>query len=218
MSKTSRLPLPPWFGSRMRSYGTSQVALLHALLENQFVRHLEPIEGIPYPADLLRVAPDAVDRESRQIESVQRHLRRGRQRDGGQPELLHLGPHARRIAVDDERSGREGDVALLELLLRRLNGQILQPVPQRDHVVRAVVRDGDGRSAAAQRAGQMNLGGLDRFDRQIEDFLVRDLLHLRMAHQPHRPRRVVVGAQVGIRVDLLLEQRLRQPTVRADRV
>src|SRR6185436_1721374 len=76
---------------------SSQVALLHTLLEDQVVRHLEPIEAIPYPADLLRVAPDAVDREARQIESVQRHLRRGRQRNRRQPELFHLGPYARRI-------------------------------------------------------------------------------------------------------------------------
>ena len=75
---------------------------------------------------------------------MQRHLRRARQRNRRQPERLDSRScTSRGIAGDDERSGREGDVALLELLLRRLDLQILQPVAQRDHVVRAVVRDGD---------------------------------------------------------------------------
>ena len=60
----------------------------------------------------------------------------------------------------------------------------------------------------------MDLFLLHRVDGDVEHLLVGDLLHLRVAHQPHRPRRIVVGAEVRIRVDLLLEQRLGEAAVR----
>ena len=139
---------------------------------------------------------------------------RGRDRHGGQAECLDGVPDPGGVARHDERTGWKRDRSLFEPLLRGLHLQVLQTIAQRDHVVRTVMRDGEHRSVSGRCPGQMNLRLIHRIDRQVQDFLVRDFLHLRVTHEPHCPRRIVVRAQIGIGVDLPFEQRLHETAVR----
>ncbi len=86
-------------------------------------------------------------------------------------------------------------------------------VPKRDHVGRSEVRDRQSRGAPAgddalQRHGPH--GGR----RDVEDGLVVDFLHLRLHRQPHGPAAVVVGAQLGVRIVLALEEVLGEAAIR----
>ena len=53
-----------------------------------------------------------------------------------------------------------------------------------------------------------------RRDRHLQDGGVGDLLDVHPHQQAHRPAAVVVGCQPGVRVDLFLEQVLREPPIR----
>ena len=192
--------------------GVLEIALAHPVLVDQVVGQLELVERETHPADVLRAAPGAEHRDPRQVEIVQRHLRRRREPDRGEAERLDRRPHLRRVARDDERAGREGDVPLLELLFRRLHLEILEAVAQRDHVVRAVVRDREQRAVAGHGAGERDLG--HRRHGEVEHRLVTDFSYVGVAHHPHRPRRIVVGPGDRIGVGLLLEQRLGEAAVR----
>jgi hypothetical protein len=119
------------------------------------------------------------------IESVQRHLRRARQRNRGEPKLLD--PVLTRAASPLMTNDPAGKVTS-----PRFNSsppperQILQPY-------RSVIMLFEPWCAAVMvdplpvACPPNELRGLDRFDSQIEDFL-SVISFTGVAHQPHRPR------------------------------
>jgi hypothetical protein len=66
------LPLPGLVRDDDDVVGVLEIALADALLVDQVVGQLELVEREPHPADVLRAAPGAVDRDARQIEIVHR--------------------------------------------------------------------------------------------------------------------------------------------------
>ena len=149
-----------------------------------------------HPADLLRVAPGAVDGQAGQVDLVGRHT--GTLREGGrcQAELLDRRPErggGRRR--DDERPRRELHAVDLEPLLGSIDPMVRQAVAQRRHVDGAEVRDGvsGGRRIAARDPAD-DAGRPDRLDRDVEHPGIVDLVHLGMLHQPERPPGVVISS------------------------
>ncbi len=109
-------------------------AALHVILVNQIERNPETIEGEADPADLLGVRPGRVDRDARKIDidrlDALRHLLHGL---ALQPQRLDL--LARPVGRgNQQRACRELAAADLERRLRRLDGRVLEPVPQRHQV------------------------------------------------------------------------------------
>ena len=144
---------------------------------------------------------------------MHRHGGLRRHGHGRQSQRFDRRSHRRGIAADDERSGREGDAALLELLLDRLDLQLLEPVAQRDHVDSS--RSARRRTSSPRRRRcRRDVACCTGVSAEVEHRLVGDLLHLHVAHQPHRPRGIVVGAGDRVGIDLLLEQRLGEAAVR----
>ena len=121
-------------------------------------------------------------------------------------------PLGGRRAGDDERSGGEVDAARREALLGDLHRRGAEPVAERDHVDRPVVRHREaGRSAAGHLP--LHRHRRHRSDGHLQDGRVGDLLDVHAHQQAHRPAAVVVGRQPRVGVDLLLEQVLREPPV-----
>ena len=90
--------------------------------------------------------------------------------------------------------------------------QVLQPVAQRDQAQRPGVLDGDDRPAALQRPDGDHVGG-EQLGRRGQD---RGVVHgpdVEVVGQAHRPGAVVVGAEVGVGIGLLLEQRPGQSAI-----
>src|SRR5262249_14119456 len=133
--------------------GSLQIALPHPLFVDQIVRQLEMIECVSYPAHVLRAAPGTENGNTWQVEIVHRYGWRVCQADSGQTERLDRRLHSRAVAGNHERSRRKGRLALSELLLNRLNPQILQPIAKRDHAVRSCVGDDELRAGAGDGSG-----------------------------------------------------------------
>ena len=145
-----RLPAQVLLGHQDHVVVLSQVPLHHALLVDQVVRNLELVERETIPAQILRAGPLRVDGDPRHIGVVHRYRRCAAQHGGGESQRIHQRTHPRRIlAIDHKRTGRERRVAGGEALLGHLHRHRAQQIAQRDHVVRAGVRHGDGCIAAA---------------------------------------------------------------------
>ena len=97
---------------------------------------------------------------------------------------------------------------------RPAHRHVLQPVAQGDEVQGAgVLHRHDLAEFAADAAGGGHVGG-EELRRRGQRRLVVHRADLDVVGQAHRPGAVVVGAQAGVGVGLLLEQRLGEPAVR----
>ena len=193
---------------------TAQIALHHALFVDQVKRDLELVERETIPPQVLRATPLRIDRDARHIGIMHGNRRHSPQHGGGEPERIHQRAHARRIlAVDDERAGRERRVASGEALFGHLHRHRAQQIAQGDHVVRAGMRHGDGRSTAAARVA-LEHDLVDRRDRGLEDAHVGDLDDVHIHGESHRPAAVVVRVQARVGILLAFDEILGETAIR----
>ena len=132
----------------------------------------------------------------------------------GEAQRLDFLAHAIAGRFDDERPGRELDVADLEGRLRALHRHVLQAIAQRDQVQRAVVLDDRDRTGAGDRARRSSTSAVSSVAAASRIDLSSIVLTSMLFAIAHRPRAVVVGGERGIGIGLLLEQRLGQRPVR----
>ena len=145
-----------------------------------------------------------------------RHNRgRAVQRRCRQPEFLDRGLHLRcgRVIGDDKRAGGELDAVGRERLLCNTHRHVPQLVAERNHVVRAEVRDRDsGRSRARKFATQLR--SRDECRPRLEDRRICALDDIDVERVPHRPTAIVVRLQTRVGILLLLDEIFREPTIR----
>src|SRR5581483_1475046 len=91
-----------------------------------------------------------------------------------------------RAGSHDERTGRDLRIAGLRRLLGGFELEVLQPVAQRDEIVRAVVQNDGDRTRAFDVAIHRQLLTY-RLDGYLENAIVGDLFHFGVTHQAHGP-------------------------------
>jgi hypothetical protein len=117
------------------------------------------------------------------------------------------------VVAHDERARGELDAIGRERLLRNLHRHVLQLVTERDHVVRAGVRDRDaGRACAGETS--LRHGRRHRRDLRLQDRRIGHRHHVHVERVAHRPAAVVVRLQARVGIVLLLEQVLREAAIR----
>ena len=194
----------------------AQIAFAQLLVGKVGVRHAVVVQRSAHPALVLRALPRVhiADPRHRQRMRLHAHARRSIRRqpkllDGVDDGVMHL-----RIAAANHKRACAQRVALhLEVVLGGLHLHIgvLEP-ERRQHVVRRVF-DHQRIARALNHAGHHHVLRHQRH-RRIQHRLVSHRLHNNVAHQRHRPARIVIRQRVRHGIVLQAEVQVHQRAVR----